>query len=252
VRLSDPFAPGSPSPDRPLSLRRSKKGPARLAFTAKAQAATARPAGPISDVGRGAHIAKNHNARAERDAPLLVHAGLVPLMSWQEGTARGREIMDAADRSDRERREGEEALFARYFAELVAVDPDAAAVIAAWARWKLPVLIGALLLRKASRLLRAGREVPQLVDARYWLPHAVGGRTAGLTYWTGDRVIFGDSGDAEARAACSAAFAEAVEFIESCAPLPPEEPLRKSYGRWGLPRRHRVAMRHLRDRSPLP
>ncbi len=275
VSLVSTWAPTPATEVRVLATRRGRRGDARVYLRADAQRATARPAGPISVEGSGAHIANNHNARLMRDVPLLVVSGLVETMTPQEG-ARIAEVTRArTDLNHREMRAREEVAFAAAVAELEAIDPDAAVVLAVWARWKLPVLIGALALKKAARRLRAGRSVPQLTNARYWLPTSDvvvdGQHVEGLRYWTGDVEVFGSAHDAVARDECRAAYATAGEFTQRCAtifddPLTPcwidlpARPAKKcDAGRPAMrvrvqtiAERHPRVMRQLRERSPLP
>lgn len=256
VTLANAWAPTPASAVRALATRKGKGGDARVYLRPEAQKATARPAGQISVEGSGAHHANNHNARLWRDVPLLVATGVTPLMNWQDGTARVAAIREGAERSNAERLASEEAAFAAAVAAVAAIDPDAAVVLALHARWRLPLIIAASKLKRDLRRLRAGRTVTELVNARHWLPTSDvpsinGEPVAALRYWTGDIVVFGSARDPEARAACDAAFAAAVAFVETCAPLV-EEPLRPTFGPKGIPRRHRVVMRHLRERAPLP
>ncbi|MFO0651757.1 MAG: hypothetical protein U0326_36385 [Polyangiales bacterium] len=65
--------------------------------------------------------------------------------------------------------------------------------------------------------------MPQLTNARYWLPTSDvvvdGQHVEGLRDWTGDVEVFGSMHDADAREACRAAYATAVEFTQRCATI---------------------------------
>ena len=256
VVLAPTYAPSAPAEVRVLALRKGKRGDARVYFRADAQKQIARPEGQISVEGAGAHHANNHNARLWRDEPLLVATGVTPLLTWQEGTARVDAIREHSETVYTERRASELAAFEAAVAEVAAVDVGAAEVLALHAAWKLPPIIAASKLKKCARRLRAGHPVTELIDARCWLPTSGlvgddGKHLAALRYWTGHVEVFGPSSDPAARAACDAEFEACVALVEAVAPLV-DEPLRPTFGPKGIARRHRVVMRHLRERSPLP
>jgi hypothetical protein len=235
------------------------------------------PAPDLALQKRGAKHAKRHNARLERDVPLLVHAGIVQPMTADEGATRVAHILADAQEHLADVR----ALHERQEAEAVAAfraafPTDEGEVIVQWALWALPHGCAGWLTRTAQRLAR-GRLPPCLTNPAYWLPRSVvrvrldGVCESSLTFWDGTVVVFGDDKDPAVRARSDELYAQCRAVLDHCAPIvsdpllpvrlvierPPKGPCAEKQSPLvlsplSLRERHVRVMRHLRERPALP